>query len=105
MEGKPVNEQHISHYLFEAISARMERTIRRLWIALIIAFIAIFITNALWLYAWTSYDYVTTETAYTQDSQGTNIIGDGNYVNAKELSPWSNLDNQTQDPKEEERVQ
>ena len=46
MEGKPVNEQHISHYLFEAISARMERTIRRLWIALIIAIVAIFI---LWI--------------------------------------------------------
>lgn len=105
MEGKPVNEQHISHYLFEAISARMERTIRRLWIALIIAIIAIFITNAIWLYAWTQYDYESTETVYTQDGEGTNVfMRDGNYVYDKNF-PWSNLDNQTQDTQEEERVQ
>jgi hypothetical protein len=66
--------------VLEANEARHERREKRLWLALIIAIVMIFISNAGWLWAWTSYDYVSEETIYTQDGQGTNIIGDSNEV-------------------------
>ena len=67
---------------YEAGEVRHERRERRLWIALIVAIVFIFASNATWLYAWTQYDYVSEETVYTQDGQGTNIIGDSNEVNS-----------------------
>jgi hypothetical protein len=63
--------------------ARNERTNKRLIIALILAVILMFASNAIWLYAWCQYDYSSTseETIYQQDGQGTNIIGNTNEVN------------------------
>lgn len=66
---------------YEAGEVRHERRERRLWIALIVAIVFIFASNATWLYAWMQYEYVSEETVYTQDGQGTNIIGDSNEVN------------------------
>ena len=60
--------------------ARSERHIVRLWIVIIVCIALLFVSNALWLWAWTSYDYVSEETVYTQDGQGTNIIGNSNEV-------------------------
>lgn len=50
--------QDISVYTFEAVMARDERHVKRLTIALIIAIIGIVVSNLVWLYAWTRYDYV-----------------------------------------------
>lgn len=68
----------ISYFVHEGIIARMERIIKRLWIALIVVAVLMFITNALWLYTFTQYDFETYD--YTQDGRGINIIGDGNGV-------------------------
>ncbi len=74
----------VSYFVFESVSARNERHIKRLTISLVISVILIFLSNALWLYAWLQYDYSssesTTTTTYTQDSSGINIIGDSNDV-------------------------
>lgn len=56
-------------------------TIKRLWILLIILVLMLVGTNIAWLCAWNSYDYVSEEYVYTQDGQGTNIIGNENEVN------------------------
>ena len=80
-EHHNVNVPYIVH---ETTVARQERHIKRLWIALVVAIGMIFLTNAIWLWAWTSYDYSSEEITYTQDGQGTNIIGDSNQVNGTE---------------------
>ena len=72
----------VPYIVHESAQARHERITKRLIIALIIAIALIFISNAAWLWAWLQYDYVseTTETTYTQDGEGVNIIGDSNEV-------------------------
>jgi hypothetical protein len=77
------DKQTVSYLAFESEMSRNERHTKRLTIALVISIILIFLSNALWLYAWMQYDYLSTEsttTTYTQDSNGINIIGDSNDV-------------------------
>ncbi len=49
----------ISYFVFESVQARNERIIKRLWISTIILVILLFVSNALWLYEFTRYDYET----------------------------------------------
>ncbi|MBQ8964128.1 MAG: hypothetical protein IJ089_10100 [Clostridia bacterium] len=79
MENKTISE-----YALEVVCTRLDKINHRLVIVLIITIILLFGSNAAWLWAWMQYDYesatTTTETVYTQDGQGTNIIGDNNGV-------------------------
>lgn len=78
MEDKMAN---VPYYVYETEQARHERTVKRFIITIIISTILLFASNAIWLYAWMQYDYsYEDETTYTQDGEGTNIIGDGNGV-------------------------
>lgn len=58
----------VPYIVHESSMARCERTIKRLVIALIFSIVLMFTCNALWLLAWTSYDYVSTETTTTDSS-------------------------------------
>lgn len=82
------DKKNVSYLVFESVTTRNERHSRRLIIALIISIILIFLSNAIWLYAWCQYDYSSSEstTTYTQDSEGINIIGDSNDVTNKNNS-------------------
>lgn len=79
-ENENISVPYVVH---EGAMARSERQIKRLWIAIIVAVSLIFASNALWLWAWMQYDYTSTteEYIYTQDGEGTNIIGNSNEVN------------------------
>lgn len=77
VQNAPENVPYIVH---ESSMARMERQIKRLWIALIVSVFLLFASNVAWLYAWCQYDYSSEETIYQQDGEGTNIIGDSNKV-------------------------
>ena len=70
----------IPYMIHETAMARNSRAIKLLVFALIAAIVLMFASNAIWLYAWNSYEYVSEEVVYTQDGQGTNIIGNGNDV-------------------------
>lgn len=48
----------VPYIVYEGEQARNERHIRRLVIALVVTILLLFATNAIWLYAWMSYDYV-----------------------------------------------
>ena len=50
MTEKPVHEP-VPYFTFESITARFERTIKRLWILSIILFIATIVSNAAWIYS------------------------------------------------------
>ena len=77
VKSAPENVPYIVH---EASMARMERNIKRLWIAVIVAVCLLFASNAGCLYAWCQYDYSSEETIYQQDGEETNIIGYSNEV-------------------------
>lgn len=93
------NEQMTVPYIvFEGSMARSERHIKRLVIALIIAVVMIAVTNIAWLILWNSYEYVgDSETTYSQDGEGVNIIGDKNNYGT-EID-----DKENEIPQEEER--
>lgn len=74
MDEKNMAHRDVPYLVYEATQARHERTIKRVVIALIIAIILIFVSNAIWLWAWTQYDYVSTDTTYWQDGGGVNAI-------------------------------
>ena len=70
----------VPYIVHEASMARMERQIKRLWIAVIVAVALLFASGAIFTYAWLQYDYSSEETINQQDGEGTNIIGDSNEV-------------------------
>lgn len=70
-------ENNIPYIVYESAQVRSERHIKRLVIALVIAIILIFASNAIWLYAWCQYDYTSEEITYTQDGEGMNNINTG----------------------------
>lgn len=82
VQNAPENVPYIVH---ELSMARMERQIKRLWIAVIAAVFLLFASNAAWLYAWCQYDYSSEEIVVEQDAQdggNANYIGnDGDIVN------------------------
>ena len=82
VQNAPESVPYIVH---ESSMARMERQIKRLWIAVIVAVCLLFASNAAWLYAWCQYDYSSDEIVVEQDAQdggNANYIGnDGDIVN------------------------
>ena len=72
--------ESVPYIVHESSMARMERQVKRGWIALIVAVCLLFASNAAWLYACMQYDYSSEEIVYQQDGEGTNIIGDSNEV-------------------------
>ena len=77
--------ESVPYIVHEASMARMERQIKRLWIALIVAIVLLFAINAAWFYAWCQYDYSSEEIVVQQDAKdggNANYIGnDGDIVN------------------------
>lgn len=71
----------VPYVVHEAEVSRQERQIKRMWIALIVLAVALFLTNMAWIGIFNSYEYSSEETIYQQDGEGTNIIGDSNEVN------------------------
>ena len=70
----------VPYVVHEAEVSRQERQIKRMWVALIVLIVALFLTNMAWVGVFSSYDYSSEETIYQQDGEGTNIIGDSNEV-------------------------
>jgi len=74
------NNTSVPYIVYEGEQARHERTVKRLVAIIIIAIALVFASNAIWLYAWMQYDYVSEEITYQQDGRGINIIGNENEV-------------------------
>ena len=83
-----MEEKQIPFIVYESESAKSERTIKRLIIALILSIVLIFASNAIWLWAWCQYDYSSNETITTVDGKdGTaNYIGNNGDINNGENS-------------------
>lgn len=70
---EPLTIPYAAH---ESQMSRNERSIKRLVIALIVAIALMFATNAIWIYAWTSYDYTGEERTIEVDAKD----GIANYI-------------------------
>ena len=89
-----MEEQYTSipYFAHEGMMARCERIIKKLVVALIVAIVLIFVSNAIWLYAWMQYDYssdmTTTEHIDVDGKNGVaNYIGnDGDITNGTDTS-------------------
>lgn len=73
-------EKDVPYIVFESTIARFERTIRRLIIVLLVVIAMLFISNALWVYEWTAYDYKDV-TIDSQDGGNANYIGANGNIN------------------------
>ena len=72
----------IPYIAFEGELARQERYIKRLAVVLAISVVLIFISNALWLYAWCQYDYSSEDVTVNSDGGGNaNYIGRNGDIN------------------------
>ena len=79
-----MDQKSIPYFAHEGMMARLERTIKRLWIVLIIVVALMFASNAAWLYAWMQYDYVDMDRSIdiNADNGTANYIGnDGDITN------------------------
>ena len=78
VSNTPENVPYIVH---ETAMARNERNVKRMIIAIVMAIVLLFASNALWLWAWMQYDYESYE-AVTDNGGDANIIGnDGDIYN------------------------
>lgn len=71
-----MEDKTVPYIVYESTMARFERTIKRLIVTVIIAVIALFATNILWLYEWSQYDY-SDITVDSQDGSNASYMGDG----------------------------
>lgn len=72
-----MDNKDVPYIVYEATQARNERTIKRLIIVIVVAIALIFISNALWLYFWNSYEYAVSESSVDLSTDGG---GDANYI-------------------------
>lgn len=87
MENEVKNKEvekniNVPYIVYEGALARMERTVKRLFILVIVTTLIAFVSNVVWLYWWNQYDYVTEDGSYSyeQDGSGINLIGDRNNI-------------------------
>lgn len=75
----------IPYIPFQDFIATTERNAKRLYVSLIIAIALLFVSNAIWLYAWFSYDYVSEETVTVDGKEGiaSYVGGDGSIYNGE----------------------
>lgn len=59
--------------MHESAEARHERMEKRLIVSIVLAVILLFVSNAIWLWAWMQFDYGTIEDTYSVDMDA----GDG----------------------------
>lgn len=68
-------EKNVPYIVFESSEARHERIEKRLIIALVIVTILMFVTNGLWLYHESQYDYATEDIELRSETGNTNYVG------------------------------
>lgn len=74
------NKPDVPYIVFEETCVKLERTIKRLWILCIIVFLSFVISNGIWIWYESQWQYVDTTTmndiSQQIDSEGRATIGD-----------------------------
>ena len=92
----------IPYVVYESEQSRQERHIKRLIVALVIALVLLFASNALWLVAWSSYDYESIEEVKTvkvdaKDGVANYVGNNGDINNGQCDSEGSETEKNTQE--------
>lgn len=75
----------MNQYSIDAIASMAERTIKRLWILIIILVLLLFGTNAAWVYYESQFETVTVSQEVEQDAEnGSNRFIGGDYYGTAE---------------------
>lgn len=82
--------EQIPYYVHEGIMARMERTIKRLWILCIIIFLAFVISNGAWI--WYENQWEAYETSQNVDQDIDTGDGDANITGIGDIYGTSEAD-------------
>ena len=85
--------ESVPYIVHESSMARMERQIKRLWIALIVCIALIFVSNAGWLIYESQFETLT----YEQDGEGINNV---NYGEQGDLNNGAESEDQAQEESE-----
>ena len=105
MRGKTMEEKHgsIPYYAHEGMMARMERTIKRLWVLCIILIALLAITNGAWIWYENQFEEVVTTSEITQDvTQESDENGSNTFVGGDmygETKSETNSQNNDEAPK------
>ena len=83
-------QRTVPYIVYESTTARFERTVKRLIIAVVVAILLLAATNALWLYEWCQYDYSTVD-INTEDG------GNSNYLRAGANGIINNVEDSSKD--------
>lgn len=80
--------ESVPYVVFESAQARLERANHNLIKALIVAILALLISNGVWLYCWMQYDYVsdTITVESTATGHANYIAGNGDIHNGEGVS-------------------
>ena len=81
-----MENRNVPYIVYEGTVARFERTVRRLIIALIVAFLLLFCTNAMWLMTYEKHE-CTSITVDTSQGSHTNFIGSNGVIENNEERP------------------
>lgn len=84
--------ESVPYIVHESSMARMERQIKRLWIAVIVSVCLLFASNAGWLIYESQFETIT----YEQDGEGINNV---NYGEQVDLNNGAESENQAQEEK------
>lgn len=77
MENREIAQ--IPYFAFEGEMARSERHIKRLWVAIIVLAFVTVITNVMWIWYISQYDFNSYD--YEQSNEdGVNVVGEDNEV-------------------------
>lgn len=76
------SDKPVPYVVFESSQTRLDKIIKRLTIALIVAVVMLFLTNLAWLIAFNQYEYVSDETSIITKDGATNFIGKDGTINA-----------------------
>lgn len=73
------NKPNVRQYDIDLLSAMAERTIKRLWIVILVLIIALIGTNGAWIWYNAQFEVVETTTTIeaTQDGADVNVVGGG----------------------------
>lgn len=86
-------KKSVPYIVHERDMARMERTIKRLWVLAIVMFLALACSNAAWVWYESQFEDVVTTIDAQQDGAGTNIVGGGDV----DYEPEGKSNNQKED--------
>lgn len=93
-KGTETTKTSVPYIVYEGMLVRMERQIKRLWVALIVAIIALVACNLAYLWYLNQYDFVSYEVS-SADGGNANYIGqDGDIYNGESKSDKTNQEEQ-----------